>query len=83
MSTPKGKDTTDSGWKSTGIFDALELGSSKMPSIDPFQDIDTMVSNDVDQSDDSNLLAICDVTAEEFDEDIAEDIAEASGCVFD
>ena len=67
MSTPKGKEIIDSGWKSAGIFDALELGSSKMPSIDPFQDIDPMLSNDVDQSDDSHLLAICDVTVEEFE----------------
>ena len=37
-----------------------------MPSIDPFQDIDPMLSN-VEQSDDSHLLAICDVTIEEFE----------------
>jgi hypothetical protein len=67
MSTSKGKGIIDSGWKSAGIFDALELGSSKMPSIDPFQDIDPMLSNDVDQSDDNHLLAICDVTVEEFE----------------
>ena len=37
-----------------------------MPSINPLQDIDPMLSNDVEQSDDSHLLTICDVTAEEF-----------------
>ena len=67
MSTPKGKEIIDSGWKSTAIFDALELGSSKMPSIDPFQDIHPILSNDVEQSDDSYLLANCDVTVEEFE----------------
>ena len=38
-----------------------------MPSIDPFQDIDPMLSNDVEQSNDSHLLEICDVKAEEFE----------------
>jgi len=37
----------DVGWKNPGIFD------------DHFQDIDPMLSNDVEQPDDSHLLAIC------------------------
>ena len=65
MSTPIGKEVIDSGWKSAGIFDALELDSKKIPLIDPFEDIDPMLSNDVEQSDDSHLLAICDVTADD------------------
>ena len=64
VSTPKGKNVIDSGWKSAGIFNALELVSSKMPSIDH---LDPMLSNSVEQSDDSHLLAICDNTAEEFE----------------
>ena len=48
------------------ISDALELGSSKMPSIDHFHDIDPMLSDDIEQPDDC-LLAICDVTVEEFE----------------
>ena len=67
MSTSKRKEIIDSGWKSAGIFDALQLGSSKMPSIDPFQNIDPILSNNIEKSDDSHLLAICDVTAEEFE----------------
>ena len=55
---PKRKEIIDNGWKSTGIFDGLELGSSKMPSINFFQDIDPMLSNDFEQSDDSHLLVI-------------------------
>lgn len=66
VSTPRGKEIIGSGWKNAGIFDALELGSTKLPSIDPFQDIDPMLSNDVKQSDDNHLLAICDVTADEL-----------------
>ena len=48
-------------------MDSLELGSVKMPSINPFQNIDPMLSNDVEQSDGSHLLAVCDVTAKEFE----------------
>ena len=79
MSTPKGKEVIDSGWKSAGIFDAFELGLSKMPSIDPFQDIDPMLSNDVEQSDDSHLLAICDVAVEEFEALCGSKIQESDG----
>ena len=49
-----------------GIYDALVLGSSKMPSIDPFHDVDSMLSDDIKQLN-CHLLAICDVTVEEFD----------------
>ena len=66
MSTPKGKEIIDSGWKSAGIFDVLELSSSKTSLIDPFQDKDLILSNDVEQSDGSHLLAIFDVAAKEF-----------------
>ena len=58
MSMLKRKEIIDNGWKSTGIFDGLELGSNKMPSINLFQDIDPMLSNDFEQSDDSHLLVI-------------------------
>ena len=38
-----------------------------MPSINPFQDIDPILSNDFEQSDDSHLWVIYGVTAEEFE----------------
>ena len=37
-----------------------------MPSIDPFDDIDPMLSDGNEQSDDRHLLAVCDVSAEQF-----------------
>ena len=68
MTTTKGKDIIDGGWKASGIFDAIKLGSEKMPSIDPFRDIDPMLGDDDRQVDDnSHLLAVCDVTVEEFE----------------
>ena len=80
MSTPKGNEVIDSGWwKSADVFDAFELVLSKIPSIDPFQDIDAMLSNDVEQSDDSHLLAICDVAVEEFEALCGSKIQESDG----
>ena len=38
-----------------------------MISIDPFQGIDLILCNDGEQSDDSHILAICNVTAEELE----------------
>ena len=68
MTTTKGKDIIDGGWKAPGIFDAIKLGSEKMPSIDPFRDIDPMLGDDDRQADDnSHLLAVCDVTVEDFE----------------
>ena len=49
------------------ISDALELGSSKMTSTDPLHDIDPMLSDGIEPPDDCHLLAICDVTVEEFE----------------
>ena len=39
MSTVKGKDVIANGWKRSGIFDAIRLGSSQLPPLDPFNDI--------------------------------------------
>ena len=66
MTTSKGKEIIDSGWKAAGISDAIKLSSSNLPPIDPFHDIDPMLG---DKSDCNNrhLLALCDVTAEEFE----------------
>lgn len=67
MTTSKGREIIDSGWKASGISDAIELGSEKMPSIDPFKDIDPMLSENTEPDNNSHLLAVCDVTVEEFE----------------
>ena len=56
----------DSGWKAAGISDAVKLGSSKLPPIDLFHDIDLMLG-DGSESSNRHLLALCDVTAQEFE----------------
>ena len=68
MTTTKGKDIIDGGWKASTIFDAIKLRSEKMASIDPFRGIDPILGDDDRQVDDnSHLVAVCDVTAEEFE----------------
>ena len=64
MTTSKGKETIDSGWKTAGISDAVKLGSSKLPPIHPFHDIDPMLG-DESESSNRNLLGLCDVTGAE------------------
>ena len=39
MNTPEGKEVSASGWKKSGIFDLIMMGSSKLPTLDPFDDI--------------------------------------------
>ena len=65
MTTDKGKEIIESGWWAAGILDALKLGLEKLPSIEPFSDIAPML-NDDDQFNEVTLLALCDVTMEEF-----------------
>ena len=67
MTTLKGREIIKCGWRAAGISDALELGSNKMTSIDRFADIDAMLNPGNEQPEDCELLAVCDVSAEEFE----------------
>ena len=44
MTTAKGVAIITSGWRAAGILDAIELGSSALPLIDPFDDINSLLS---------------------------------------
>ena len=39
MTTTKGQEFISNGWKRSGIYDSITLGSSKLPALDPFSDI--------------------------------------------
>ena len=39
MTTTKGQEVISNGWKRSGIFDAISLGSTTLPPLDPFGDI--------------------------------------------
>ena len=43
MSTDEGKEIVANGWKKAGIFDTIKVGSSGLPSLDPFADICPLV----------------------------------------
>ena len=38
MTTTKGQEVISNGWKRSGIYDSITLGSSKLPTLDPFSD---------------------------------------------
>ena len=44
MTSENGKPVIKNGWKASGITNAIEMGLSKLPSIDPFSDIDPLIS---------------------------------------
>ena len=50
MTTAKEVEVITSGWKAIGILDAIELGSSALPSIDPFDNTDPLLSTQLENS---------------------------------
>ena len=52
ITSEKGSEIIINGWKRSGIYDAVKNGSSSLPSIDPFNEIDPLVvtekSNETD-----------------------------------
>ena len=65
MTTSKGKEIIISGWKAAGVSDAAKPSSSKLPPLDPFHDIDPVLS-DESESSNRHLLVLYYVTAEEL-----------------
>ena len=51
MTSDKGVDIIKSGWRAVSIADAISLGLRNLPSIDPFDDIDSMLELGVDIGD--------------------------------
>ena len=48
MATSKGSEITGSGWNASGIKDAIKLGTGKLPSLDPFEELDPMMNETED-----------------------------------
>ena len=61
MTSGAAKKVIESGWASSGIRDAVRLGLSELPSIDPFQDIAPMMEINVSEPD---FRSICNLTPE-------------------
>ena len=62
----QGKEIIDSGWKAAGIADAIRVGLSELPPIDPFNDIDPILEGEPDIGY-QHLLPIADISSEEFE----------------
>ena len=45
MSTDEGKQIVANGWKKAGIFNAIKLGLSGLPSLDPFADVCPLIES--------------------------------------
>ena len=46
MTAETGSKVIINGWKASSIYDVLKMGSSSLPSIDPFHDISPLVEAD-------------------------------------
>ena len=58
MTTPDGEQVIPRGWKAAGITNALKNGETCLEPLDPFADIDPLVSEPSVEQDDSNILQI-------------------------
>ena len=58
LTSTREKDVVIGGWKKSGSWDAIKLGSKNIPSIDPFAEIDLMLSDEAIQSTQNQCLKI-------------------------
>lgn len=66
MTNAQDKEIIDIGWKAAGIADADRLGSSELPPIDPFNNIDPTFEGEPDICK-QHLLPIADISPEKFE----------------
>ena len=72
MASERGIEIVESGWRASGILDALRMGSSALPSIHPFAVIDPMLPAPMPDDDEPNVGAV----GEYIDGKLAEDDSE-------
>ena len=48
MTAIKGSEITESGWNASGIKNGIKLGTEKLPSLDPFEELDPMMNETED-----------------------------------
>ena len=68
MTTSKGSEIIGSGWNASGIKDAIKLGTEKLPSLDPFKELDSMMNEtkDIARSTVLRMTAIVCLSIEEL-----------------
>ena len=68
MTSGKGVEIVKSGWRASGIEDVVSLGLEKLPSIDPFDELDPMIADNQNlvQSNFLRMTAIACLTEEQL-----------------
>ena len=73
MPSERGIEIIESGWRASGILDALRKGSSALPSIDPFVDIGPMLPAPMSDDDAPNVGAVGEYIDGKLSEDDSDD----------
>lgn len=58
MTSDEGKKYIESGWRASGIADAIKMGKANLPSIDPFDDLDPLLPSTEESGENFTLIAI-------------------------
>ena len=94
MTTSQGKEIIMSGWKASGIIEAIKKGSARLPSLDPFNDLDPLLTEspnteecfDISELDEDQILAFATQDEENESDDEEEDLyypPDSDGNIFD
>ena len=69
MTTSKVSDIIGSGWNASGIKDGIKLGTEKLPSLDPFEELDPMMNKteDITRSTVLRMTAMACLSIEELE----------------
>ena len=60
MASSEGKKYIESGWKTSGITDAISMGKENLPPIDPFNDLDPLLPSIEESEENVSVIAIPD-----------------------
>ena len=80
FTTPQGRAICLKGWQVSGIYDAVQMTSSNLPTLDPFADIDPLESNEEEPDCNVDMSQVyitdngaCDTDACDSDEEFYDD----------
>ena len=60
MTSSEGKKYIESGWRTSGITDAISMGKENLPPIDPFNDLDPLLPSIEESEENVSVIAIPD-----------------------
>ena len=94
MTTSQGKEIIMSGWKASGIIEAIKKGTVRLPNLDPFNDLDPLLTEspnteecfDISELDEDQILAFATRDEENESDDEEGDLyypPDSDGNIFD